>query len=485
MKKLISISVVLILLASAAFADVGATVIGQATLLKGENTEKTDGKNGETQLYTTKYFNGTGYNISRIRLSASGALDDGTLGGALRYDGAHWSGNPKFFGWAWWKPSDLIKLQIGSNGGDGEFGLDGIGRWGFYQLAGDAGVASEGWAFGSAFYEGWNAPGIMLNITPADGLAINIGIPINGEVAFREYKNTTIQVKYNIDGVGTVGLTYLGNQGEDEGDIKYYGGTPDTYSPEFDKDVPQWIIGKKSNEDGIPGTKIGELKANNDNPKVIAYFGLSSIENLGIDIGIGYKFSDTYTKEDKTDPDNVIKFTSTINNPLAVGLGVSFSSGSFGVKTRVLGEFLGSKVTEVTGFEKLTENDPFKVVVDVLPYFAINDTMTFYLSAGFQTITGATYVDPEKTAEANQNNTGDWKYEYATDNSALFSWHVNPYIVITPNYWTAAFFAGLRIEAANSIEEGKETGVFYNGNDGDVRNRIIKWSIPIGIIVNF
>jgi hypothetical protein len=433
MKKLISISVVLILLSSAAFADVGAQVIAKATVLNGSTEEVDDGaKDDGTPLYTTNP-NGTGFSIGRIRLSASGGLEDGTIGGALRYEAGDNASSPSAWGWAWWKPSDMIKLQIGSNP-DGEFGLDGIGRWGFYQLAGDAGVVdpNKAWGgewdwtkidgqYGDAFFAGWGAPGVILTITPTDALAINIGIPLgNGKPAYRTYKDTTIQVKYNIDGVGTAGLTYSGDQGEED--------------------------------------------ALNDNGMVRVYFGLSSIENVGIDIGIGYQFPDSV---DVGEGD--AKVTNSVNNPLNIGLGISFSSDSFGVKTRVMGKLFGSKTSKGKD-ESLTLADDLTLLFDVLPYFVVNDTMTFYLSAGIATKTGDEYVKE-------YNDSG--KPVIAKDESADFAWHINPYICITPSYWSAAFFAGLRIDSSPAKYQKADK----DGKTEDFRS--INWSIPIGIIVGF
>jgi len=417
MKKLIVISVIFALVTGSAFAaDVSVEVFGKAALLQGSNAQKQ--YPGEDDTRTEEVS--TDYSIPRIRIGASGQLEDGTLGGWLRYDAG---GSAS--GFVWWKPSDLIKLQIGSNGGDGEFGLDGVTRWGFYQLAGEVvvkpdnawGSASWAWSgldanFGNAFYGGWNAPGVVLNITPVDALAINIGIPLNGGTAYKEYKKTTIQAKYNIDGVGTAGITY-------EGDL------------------------------------AGEDL--NDNPKIIAYFGLTSIENLGIDIGIGYKFGDTYSE---TDDATKVKTTDSVNNPLAVGAGVSFSSGSFGLKARVLGQFGGSNTHEsedTTGKTSETFSSGTAVLFDILPSYAVNDKLTVYVSAGIGIENGV----EEISATTSKKETKD----------SVTAWHVEPYISFTPSYWSATFFAGFRLESKGAK---------------DVKdNTIVNWSIPIGITCSF
>jgi hypothetical protein len=480
MKKLIVLSVIFALVAGSVFAaDIGATVIGKATLLQNSNEEYPDGTKDGKNLYALGY-NKTGFGISRVRLGASGELEDGTIGGWLRYDGGDVAG----WGLAWWKPNDFIKLQIGSNP-DGEFGLDGIARWGFYQLAGDAGVASESWAFSSAFFGGWGLPGIILSITPTEAFAINLGIPLStSDFAWEDYAKFTLQAKFNIDGVGTAGLTFIGDTMKDEGDF----GKEGTGSYKYTVDKVYF-----SDTTGSPVYTREEVTkdvfkgSNNDNPEIKVYFGLSAIENLGIDIGIGYKFSDTYAYET---PSGTYKKTQTItnNNPLAVGVGVSFNADAFGIKARVLGEFLQSTTSEWSTtvpddktYETLTLNDKgYTVIFDVLPYFAINDTFTFYLSAGFKTTTGKQYAENDK------DDPLKWKIE--TSERADFAWHVNPYIHISPSYWSGAFFAGFRLDSTGGYgtdDEGKPAGWFWNGDKGDVRNRIINWSIPIGIVINF
>jgi len=475
MKKLIVLSVIFALAVGNVFAaDVSAAVNGGANLLSGSNAQVNGvDKDGKTVERTEE--NGTSFGISRVRFGASGQLEDGTIGGWARIEAGNYGGGVNGWGFVWWKPSDLIKLQIGANP-DGEFGLDGITRWGFYQLAGDAGVVkpdnawgSASWAwtgldanFGNAFYGGWGSSGVILNITPVDALAINLGIPL-GSIAYRDYKKTTIQVKYNIDGVGTAGLTYLGDLAEDE---------------------PVFSVAA-----GSTAKDPWDVKGlSNDSPKVIAYFGLSSIENVGIDIGIGYKFSDTYTDE-KTSPvtgstdTTTTKKTSTVSEPLAVGVGVSFNSGPFGLKTRVLGQFMGSLTYdyEETGtnasFKKVSWSETlstgYAVLFDIQPSYAINDKLTLYVSAGIGIAGGVEDLYYELDSSGNpklDSNNKATLFEKKTQDS-LTAWHFEPYISLTPSYWSATFFAGIRLESPSSKDIKDKT--------------YVKWSIPIGITCSF
>jgi len=460
MKKLIVISVIFALVTGSAFAaDVSVEVFGSANLLQGSNAQEeyTDSDGNSGKFRTVE--NTTSFGIGRVRIGASGQVEDGTLGGWLRYDAG---GSAS--GFVWWKPSDLIKLQIGANP-DGEFGLDGVARWGFYQLAGEVVVKADNawgnssWAwsgldanFSSAFYGGWGEPGIVLNITPVDALAINLGIPLGaGGSAYRVYKQTTIQAKYNIDGVGTAGITYIGNLAEEDPVLAV--SNIDPTDSAFDEKAP-----------------IG-FSASNDSPQIIAYFGLTSIENVGIDIGIGYKFGDTYSK---TDSATKIKTTESVNEPFAVGAGVNFSSGLFGLKARVLGQFGGSMTYEYEdGSTKIKEtlSTGTAVLFDVLPSYAVNDKLTVYLSAGIGLLSGVEelyYKLDSNGAVEIVNNTPQFTHKTL---DSVTAWHVEPYISLTPSYWSATFFAGFRLESKGAK---------------DVKdNTIVNWSIPIGITCSF
>jgi len=461
MKKLIVFSVIFALVAGSVFAaDVGVEVFGKATLLQGSNEEKVDEFKDGKPTYTTAHENTTAYGIGRIRINASGATEDGTIGGSLRYDAG---GNAA--GWVWWKPAEIFRLQIGSNGGDGEFGLEGVTGWGYYMLACETiigngntwgGGAINGLIFRNAFYGGWNAPGIMITSKPIEALTINLAFPINGGIAYKEYKQFTAQITYNIDGVGLAGITYQNSLFE-------HAGSNFTINPD--------------------GTVSGG--PNNDNPYVRAYFGLTSIENLGVDIGIGYKFADTWYENNVAEIGGLKagnEFTSTVNNPLYVGLGVNFSADALGVKARILGEFGGSKVSDVTTYtisggksesksKTTTLADDWGMLIDVQPSFAINETLTAYLSLGIGFRTGNEYIDQEESTKK-----GDTVI--AVDNSSEVGWHVQPYIVITPSYWSGSFFAGFRLESPAGQ-------YYYNGDKGDVKNRVLLWSIPIGITCSF
>jgi hypothetical protein len=436
MKKLIVFSVIFTLAVASVFAlDASVEVFGKAELING-SSEKSTPDGLEADLVTPKYKMGdikTDFSIPRVRLGASGQTEEtpvGIVGGWARFDSASLNDgilNSGFSGFVWWKPADVFKLQIGGNP-DGEFGLDGIAGWGFHALANEVlgglnghiwggGYSGIGVKYRDAFFGGWGAPGLLFVITPIEALAINIAIPISGDTAVNVYKQTTVQITYDFEGAGKAGITFVGGKMDDE-----------------------WV----KNSSG------GYDSGYNDNPTVFAYFGLTAVENFVLDIGIGYKFFDSYT-------DSAASVTSTINNPLAVSLGVGYTYDFFNIKARMLGEFIGSSKTEGGGVS--TEyKDGYSFLIDILPNFKINDNVTIFLNAGLGVTGGKESAD---TADPSKKISADTQV----------AWNVEPYVCVTPGYWNGALFAGIRIESP--ITKDKKG------------NQFINWSVPIGITCSF
>jgi len=459
MKKLIAIAVVFALVAGVAFAEVNvnADVFAKITPLYGDSSEANKDKVFASGDWT------------RIRAEISGQDDNGVFGLYARIDKSPWwsgldSNAPAFTGNVWWKPIDQFKLTLGGNGKDGFFGADGVTRWGFYQIGADGvGVFSEGWKFSSSFYGGFDAlGGAILTITPMDALEINLGIPLwdSGE-AKDVYAKINAQVAYNISGIGKVALTYAGGRG-----YKYTAEVPPTAKLDPDKGgspaaaaVPGWDLRVKGTPDtppiattspsdvevwwnpnktpaktAVPGTPTWVLEGGSpaeeveDPGKFYFYFGLSAIENLGIDFGVGFTLP--YETDAKV----------KVNTPVAIGLGVNFGAGAFGIKTRVQGQFGGSK-----GDAK----DATLVDFDIMPSYAINDKLTAVFDAGIA------ITAPDG---------GD----------SVVGWHIEPAVTLKSNWWAPNLYAGIRIES---------DGVKGSSGNGDASK--VSWSIPIGIAASF
>jgi len=437
MKKLIAISVVFVLLASVAFAaDVGATVFGKVDLISG-NTEK------DSKL-------GAGGGMGRIDFSASAENDDGTFGGWGRLRTSGYGGSVDGWGLMWWKPIQQFKLQIGNNP-DGIFDTSNVTRWGFYQVAGDIGIVSENHAWDSSpwtpgmhdpysdyvFYGGEGGFGLFLTISPIDALAINVILPY-GSYALAEdtFKKFLAQVTYDADGIGKFALTYQGGLGEKDpvagtvtpgqvyvtkdGSIEWASDAdvvpaPGATDPKVD--TTGWTsIAAVSKE-------LGGEKVVADPGKIFFAFTLKAIENLDIDLGFSYTFK-------------VYDYQA----PMGIGLGAKYDAGAFGVKARFFTRIAGS-YKDSSG----TVDIPVDFALDVLPYFAINDSLTAFLSAGF------VYFTPPKGADEGE-----------------FSWHVAPYLQYGFD-WSKGFFAGINLSSTSKRDV----------------DDILYFKVPIGLYFSF
>jgi len=397
MKKLIAIAVVFALVAGVAFAvDLGGGVQAQANLMKGDSDK--DAAGDATPVTGDAHF-------KQIRVAGSGESGDGKFGGYVRVDltgdGVFGDYTPGLAGEAWWKPIDQFKLTLGGNP-DGKWGKEGVTGWMFSQTAYDSGVTvSENniWGGGglygnglttrTAFFRGFGDAGLLLEIKPIDMIGINIALPYWGH-ADAELKDIfgglVAQVDLNFD-FGNIAISY-------EGEASYI-------------------------QDGNVGW------AGADGGTIFGYFG-GSFGDLSLDVGFGFELPNE--NED-------------LKNPFAVGLGLKYAAGAFGVKLRAAASF-------PTENPDGTEAQPFKVLADVLPYYVINDTTRAFLGAGL--------------------GIAAWK-----DKDAVTGFYLNPWLEVGEE-WGPKFLVGFKLWS-----DGQKTGP--TGDDP----AIVNWAVPIGILVSF
>jgi len=413
MKKLIAIAVVFALVAGAAFAvDVSGTVFGTVNVLETSIQEGTD------------YDTTAGGAMGRVRLDASGEAGEGKFGGFIRlqfgnlpyYDYQDWykwnptntapgtnnkphEANADFFlvnsVYAYWKPIDQFKLIIG-NWDDGIWGKEGVTGWMFNQMPqSDNGIATNpgiwyggGWGSsiygGSAkplhsrytFFEGFNEYGAALEIKPMDMLGINIAIPFisrAGQEAKDVFKAVIAQVDLNLD-FGNIAITFDGG--------------------------------------GRAVTNFG------DDGGIFAYFG-GSFGDLALDIGLSYHFAE--------DADLAVP-------PLGFGVGLKYTSGSFGIKF---------KATAALGGDKSYKDFTF-INTSILPYFAVNENICVFVNAGLGIMDNG--------------------------HDSYTGFFVNPYVRVGAE-WGPSFYVGIRLET-----EG-----LYNA-DQDAK---INFVVPVALTVSF
>jgi hypothetical protein len=400
MKKVIVFTLVLAMAVGSAFAvDIGGTVFGGVNLMEG-NSEDDDIRGS--------------LSMKRVRFEGSGGAEANGMefGGFLRFEGGQYGGAtistgngydvPGLSALAWWQPVDAFKMSIGGNP-DGFYGKEGFAGWMFYQMPCDVGIADNGsvWGYGdyhpsnayifrSAFYGGFDGNALMFDIKPIDMLGINIVLPYASHGLLEDiFKGITAQVDLNFD-FGNIAVTFAGD-----------GAGP------------------------------------RDNPAVFAYFGLSAIDNLSLDVGLGFSFSDDDNRSD----------------PIGIGLAAKVDvSDSFGFKARLFASVGGGGT--IMGIDY---KDPTVILFDVLPYIGINDSMKVYIGAGL------TVMAPDE---------GD----------ALIGWYFNPYLTVGAE-WGPTFLAGIRVWS-NGNWGDPLTGDGSNYNVFDDK-ATVSFAIPIGIQVSF
>jgi len=297
-----------------------------------------------------------------------------------------------------------------------------------------------------------------------DALEVNIGVPYSSSAVDAEdlYLKTEAQVAYTIDGIGKVALSFDGGRGV----VNAKKGTPgkagEWYINSSDGTVT-WVTNEAASKDGfnpngeLIGTNLtdapttGATAGFEDPSRVLLYFGLTMIENLGIDVGFAYTFPLT--------TENSIKKS----YPIYAGLGASYTMGQFGVKARVQGKFMESEIGDWSGAKKSEKGAV--ILFDVLPSYAVSDNLTAYLAAGI-TYTGVDKYDGKKDKLPNDD-----------DKKATIGWHVDPYLAYSVGPGT--FYAGINLSSNGAKNSGKPDEKTGEGKTW------IKWAIPIGLIYNF
>jgi len=278
-----------------------------------------------------------------------------------------------FAGYAWWKPIDQLKLLIGNNGGDGFWGKEGITGWSFVGPVGDADIATNtGNIWGGGF-----AGDLKFRNAFFGGVGYN---SLNIEITPVEMVSINIALPFFTH--GKIGDIFMGTVAQVDLNLSF-GNFAFTYA----------------------GASVIE------NSEAFGYFSLTAIDGLELDFGIGSAFK---------------------NTPLKFGLGVAYTSDSWGIKVRSL------LAIPVNG-----DHPPFGMIFDALPYFVINENFRAYVNVGIG-------------------------IEDFSDLTGGAGWHLNPYIEVG-EYWGAKFAAGFKVSSKD-----------MKGGSG-----AIEIALPIALIVSF
>jgi hypothetical protein len=392
MKKIFAVLVVFAMIATVAFADTGwGGGFGYKIGLFGSDTSS-DSEIGSYSAVTgadfSAWFGGDGY-WGRVRFLAD-------------HMGNWWGGDP--FAWVAFKPIDLLTIRVGHNP-DGDYGFGKITGWGFNASAQDF-VAIDNnsedggnfWkvARDTGFYGGYAGQGISFVVDPMDMLSIHFVLPFTAAPDEHEgwqyphwtgwwytkevFKRFQLGAVIRLTDIGEIGVAFKGAGGKNE-------------------DIGQY----------------------NSFGNIYASFFLSAVENLGVDIG--FDFGLPYNDDGDT----------KVQPGLAIGLGVTFGAGDFGVKFRA-----GAKVAGKYGDAK----NATEIGFGILPYYNLG-ILTAFLNAGV----GIAIPD---------------------EGDNVTEWFVNPYVQVPVGGVT--FWAGFKL-CSDGIDAG----------DG----KIVNWSVPIGFSVGF
>jgi len=415
---LIAISVMCALIAGAAFAE---TTVGGAIFVGGKLLNGTNEKGSHPQT--------TAIGLDDYNTIVKITFGDQTAGGWVGLHNID-SGAVSYHGFAWWRPIPQLKLQLGRNN-DGDFGNSEISGWGFtgeHKNAGGLGAMPEygDWQEGrnhsrdTGWYGGIGGTwALEASIFAIENLTINLGVPLEGGLAASVFSKIQLNLQYNIIDIGKVTLSFQSNTGYIEGDEdKWYGAAGIT-----DPD---------------------------QSPKLWASFFLSAIENMGVELGLAYKF-----------PFNNKATDTVTNHPVEIGLGFRFATGDFGVKLRAGFSLAASEV--VAGGDPVKK--PTQISVNIMPSYKIGAaTVYLYTGLGIQAVED--WEDP-KAGSIFKNSASN----------AVVGWFVNPYLRIPAG--GLSFFVGFQLWS-----DGVKYPYYQNG-ELKYDPAKISWAIPIGFYTYF
>jgi len=334
--------------------------------------------------------------MNRARLAVEAANEDETFGAYFRIQaGMRWGYAPDFFAhvaYAWWQPAPMFWMAIGFDA-DSKFGRRGVTGWNFYRAAGDINIANHGNAWGGGYYfggsdgddddngidipggrsfndsfwGGFSDAGLMLSITPIPELSINVGLPF-------------IQL-------GQAGWGPLGEFSAELGDVFSSIAVQGT----FDFGAGSVALSYRGNtQDYNPGS-------------IWAHLNLGMIDNLDLDIGLGFHLRGDNHAEDTR---------------IGIGVGAEFQvNEDFGLRARAQ-------------FSLDTADYPLNgLLFDVLPFFSLSDNVTIFCSVGIALC--------------------------MFDDDTAFNFHLNPWVEIGGD-WAPRFFVGFRLWSVNDPWEADD-----------------------------
>ena len=307
MKKLIAISVMIALVAGAAFAQTAVSGAFEARFWLIEANLSNDDAEA-----TTRGLLHTGY------VQLSGQNSEGTFGALARVRAENMTdyvGTGQAARWhrafAWWRPIPQLRIFLGMDP-DGLFENAALAGWMFHQ-GNEEFIGFQPWDFWRGIFPGnWDGFGLAFTITPMPGFNINLVIPTSGagdhtqgwprhedrQVRATKFLKDVypgslrLNANFTIDGIGRVLFNYTGPQ-ENFDDIA---------------------------DDG----NLGDIGLS---------FLLTAVDGLQVQVGFSTR---------------IPKDSDASDYPLMLGLAAHYAEGDWGLKTR-FGAGIQESLTRVHG----------------------------------------------------------------------------------------------------------------------------------------
>jgi hypothetical protein len=445
MKKLLAVSVVLVLLSSAAFAQEspltfsgwGRGVFAPVVATTPYIPDSSGDWEAEDPVYTTF----VGKWVPQPRVGISAAADWGNIGiaaDAFFLESANDVINLGDNAFIWAKPWDFLKISVGKFYDDTLRGTEDDEHFMDYTLA----AGNKDNIFTRFKAEG--GQGALISVTPFEGLFIgalvnadSFDADVKGSQAEQVWKQVQIGVGYKIPDIGHARLGYFGGLGNlkdpdplvppaspapptawewDEstgGYVPRSGGIPQAETDAYNEALKKY--GKAMNEYGLAQINrmidlaTGAVRAASNAPRIEAAFNLTAIENLNVDLGVKIPFA--ITAHDYVGDGQY-------QDPITVAVGANFTTGDFGIWGRIDTSFAGRVYDDADDLTDDYTDIPFALQAHLKPFYNLGfATVGLNIGLGFTgDLTG-------------KSNGDDWHgYNSDEDSAATFSFGIGPWI---------------------------------------------------------
>jgi hypothetical protein len=404
MKKLMAITVMIALCASAAFAD--TTVSGAVETRLNVFTGQFGDFGG---LYGHKYpkFKTSG-EVGAAWFQMTATNSEGTMGGTFRLRGTDIeSTQPRWHKVnVWWKPIPQLKVFLGQDA-DGMFERGQLTSWAFHQGS-EQYLVIHNWDFWRCIFPGnFDTMGVALSFYLVDGLELNLVAPIGKPDGWPRHMNTDYKKSNEWDVIWPASLQLLGGyQIGDIGKVHF-----------------AWI-GRGNwtelNEGAYRFYSEGhawDSKTTKTYGTVHLSFYSGMIQGLQFQVGASMDIQNTGKADLDGDgvvgPDEYVVPKNT-TNPMFAGAAVHFSAGDFGIKWR-LGTKIETKTMAATGQFKDEKDGGFYLTTNIMPTYKLGALGNVCLDIGFSLIQPGKKVEVVNgtpTAKAPDAEYGFWINPY-------------------------------------------------------------------------